>query len=198
MKNKLSATLGLIIFMISPLVTSTVDAQTVTAGPYYADAAWDQTLACTTLANCPRFSVLSNMNSAAVLDRQTGLVWERSPDTGPFHWSSDQAIAHCNNLSLGNRKGWRLPTIQELASLVDPDPASVTAPRLPPGHPFQNIQSGMDAAYWSANQAGLGNGIVGTQFAWGVFMGNGFSFTDAALDPHFVWCVHGGKGLDIQ
>jgi len=56
----------------------------------------------------------------------------------------------------------------------------------------------MDAAYWSANQAGFGNGIVGTQFAWGVFMGNGFSFTDAALDPHFVWCVHGGKGLDIQ
>ena len=198
MKHKVSATLGLIIVMMSPLAISRVDAQTVAPGPYYANPSWDQTLACTALANCPRFIVLSNMNSEAVLDRETGLVWERSPSTSQFLFANEQATLHCNTLALGNRRGWRLPSLQELASLVDADPANTNSPRLPPGHPFQNIQSGMDAAYWSANQAGLGNGIVGTQFAWGVFMGNGFSFTDAALDAHFVWCVHGGKGLDIQ
>ena len=196
MKNKLSATLGLIIFMISPLVTSTVDAQTVTAGPYYADAAWDQTLACTTLANCPRFSVLSNMNSAAVLDRQTGLVWERSPDTGPFHWSSDQAIAHCNNLSLGNRKGWRLPTIQELASLVDPDPASVTAPRLPPGHPFQNLQP--TTTYWSANPLTPPDQDPAGFFVWTLFAFDGSLNGEISIANHSAWCVRGGSGSDIQ
>ena len=76
MKHKLTTTLGLVFFMMSPLVTGRVAAQTVSAGPYLADAAWDQTLACSTPANCPRFTVLSNMNSEAVLDRHTGLVWE--------------------------------------------------------------------------------------------------------------------------
>jgi hypothetical protein len=194
MKHKLSATLGLIISMISPLVTSTVNAQTVTAGPYYADASWDQTLACTTLANCPRFSVLSNMSSAAVLDRQTGLVWERSPDTGPFQWGSDQAIAHCNNLSLGNRKGWRLPTIQELGSLVDPDPANAGAPRLPPGHPFQNV--GPTTTYWSANP--LTPETSAGFFVWTLFAFDGSLNGEISIANHAVWCVRGGKGLDVQ
>ena len=33
-------------------------AQTIAPGPYYPNPSWDQTLACTTLANCPRFIVL--------------------------------------------------------------------------------------------------------------------------------------------
>ena len=188
MKHKLSTALGLFIFMMSLLVTSTVDAQTLAPGPYYANPSWDQTLACTSLANCPRFIVLSNMNSAAVLDRETGLVWERSPSTNPITFSIDQATLHCNVLSLGNRKGWRLPSIQELASLVDTDPANTGSPRLPPGHPFQNLQD----FYWSANQAGS------SQFAWILFLPNGNLGTELATVPHFVWCVHGGKGLDNQ
>jgi len=47
-------------------------AQTTAAGPYYAVPSWDQTIACTASANCPRFVVLSNMNNDAVLDRETG------------------------------------------------------------------------------------------------------------------------------
>ena len=62
-------------------------AQAVTsAGPYYAEPSWDQQLQCDTQATCPRFIVLSNWidtshpsGGAAVLDRETGLVWERSP-----------------------------------------------------------------------------------------------------------------------
>jgi hypothetical protein len=40
-------------------------AQTVAAGPYYATPSWDQTLACTASATCPRFIVLSNFNNEA-------------------------------------------------------------------------------------------------------------------------------------
>jgi hypothetical protein len=190
-KHKLSTALGLIVFMMGLVVTSTVDAQTAAPGPYYADASWDQTLPCTTLDNCPRFTVLSNMNSAAVLDHQTGLVWEKSPSTNPLPWASEGATTYCNNLSLGNRKGWRLPTIQELASLVDADPANTSFPRLQPGNPFQNVQG--TSLYWAANPISP-DGV----FAWTMFFFDGSLAVDLSIDNHFVWCVRGGSGLDVQ
>ena len=54
-------------------------AQAVDAvGPYYAIPAWDQSLPAST-----RFVVLTNWGQQAVLDKETGLVWERSPATTP-------------------------------------------------------------------------------------------------------------------
>ncbi len=187
MKHKLSTVLGLILFTLSPFITSAVHAQTVAPGPYYAMPAWDQTLTCATLANCPRFIVLSNMSNAAVLDRETGLVWERSPSTTPVIFLAGQASLRCIALTLGNRRGWRLPSIQELASLMDADTANTNSPRLPPGHPFQNLQD----LYWSST-------AINTQFQWLVFLGNGLSGGDSVEAPHFAWCVRGGKGTDIQ
>src|SRR5438093_6447623 len=111
-------------------------------GPYYATPSWDQTLPCPTHASCPRFTVLTNFNSDAVLDRETGLVWEQTPDTNGQTWF--EAQTNCNQRPVGNRRGWRLPTVQELASLVDPNQSN---PALPPGHPFSNVQSNV---YWSA------------------------------------------------
>ena len=87
MKHKLFYSLGLIVLVMVAFVTGPANAQTTANGPYYATPSWDQTLACTTTANCPRFIVLSNMSSAAVLDRETGLVWERSPSTSAFSWA---------------------------------------------------------------------------------------------------------------
>jgi len=49
-------------------------AQSFQNGPYYANPSWDQQMPA-----AQRFIVLSNWSSAAVLDRETGLVWERSP-----------------------------------------------------------------------------------------------------------------------
>lgn len=50
---------------------------------------WDQTLPSAT-----RFIVLSNFASAAVLDLETGLVWERPPSTTSRTWSDAQY--HCS------------------------------------------------------------------------------------------------------
>lgn len=43
-------------------------------GPYYATPSWDQQLPAAS-----RFIVLSNWNAEAVLDRETGMVWQRQP-----------------------------------------------------------------------------------------------------------------------
>jgi hypothetical protein len=109
-------------------------------GPYYAMPAWDQKLPAST-----RFVVLTDWNSEAVLDRNTGLVWETSPQTATSTWSV--ARENCANKSVGNQKGWRLPSFPELSSLIDPSVAA-PGPTLPPGHPFTNVQS---ASYWSAS-----------------------------------------------
>ena len=78
-----------------------------------------------------RFTVLTAFGGAAVLDNETGLVWEKQPSTGVGDWIN--RLTRCYNLEVGGRKGWRVPTIEELASLVD---TSQPAPTLPAGHPF--------------------------------------------------------------
>ncbi len=149
-------------------------------GPYYAEPAWDQQLPAAT-----RFVVLTNWGSAAVLDRETGLVWEQSPLTTTHDWSN--ARFQCTSRITGNRKGWRLPSVHELASLVDPS-VPFPGPTLPAGHPFTNVQS---AGSWSAS--------TNTEFptdAWGVGFGSGFVF---ALNKSYgsqVWCVRGGNNAD--
>lgn len=184
MKHKLSTTLGLIVLLTIALAASRANAQTVANGPYYANPSWDQTLACTTLATCPRFIVLSNMASAAVLDRETGLVWERSPSISTLTWSN--ARTECTVRTTGGRKGWRLPSVHELASLVDP---THSEPALPPGHPFSDVQSSL---YWSATTNA--DDAVG---AWGVSFNNGSVGSDGKSDSSvFVWCVRGGMNAD--
>lgn len=173
--------LGMVAFGASPAEATSA------AGPYYALPSWDQQLQCDTTSTCPRFIVLTNWGNAAVLDRETGLVWERSP-SGSFVWQ--QAQMHCNILNVANRKGWRLPTIQELASLVDPSVPS-PGPTLPAGHPFSNVQS---SVYWSATTA-----ASDTAAAWAVAFFNGdVSYYDKSSGSGPVWCVRGGQGVNPQ
>src|SRR5436309_7419720 len=128
-------------------------------------------------SNSSRFTCV--MGGAAVRDNETGLVWERSPSTSTFNWANAQI--HCNQLNVGNRKGWRLPTIQELASLVDGDPANTSSPRLPPGDPFSDVQS---FVYWSAS-----TNATDTSGAWVVNFVNGDVFASNKANSIFAWCV---------
>ena len=142
---------------------------------------WDQQF---TGAN--RFRVLGTFGNAAVLDKETGLVWERTPSAE----TTNQQAAHsvCNTTNVGGRLGWRLPTIQELASLVDKTQSN---PALPSGHPFTNVQS-TGACYLSAT--------LSDPF-WSVDFGNGNlaqGTCSGGLGVGYHWCVRGGQGVDIQ
>ena len=165
---------------------SSATAQTVANGPYYATPSWDQTLACTALNNCPRFIVLSNMGSNAVLDRETGLVWERSPATTIQTWNL--ARSHCTDRKTGGRMGWRLPSVHELGSLVDPSVPFFTV-ALPSGHPFTILDS---FTYWSAT-----TNAEDTSRAWVMSIFNpSSSHADKGLSRFPVWCVRGGMNAD--
>ena len=179
MKHKLTHTIGLIAFAILGLASGPAGAVNAN-GPYYASPSWDQTLPAST-----RFVALTNMASEAVLDRETGLVWEKVPSTSTSNWLN--ASIHCVQLSLGGRKGWRLPSIQDLASLIDPTQVN---PALPSGHPF-TVQS---SAYWSATSV-----ADVTSNARYVNFFNGLVFdVGKSSDGNHAWCVRGGQGADDQ
>ncbi|HXX57198.1 MAG TPA: DUF1566 domain-containing protein [Thermodesulfovibrionales bacterium] len=89
---------------------------------------------------------LTVLDDAAVLDRETGLVWQRQ--TSGITKVEDDAIASCTILSVGGRFGWRLPSIEELATLIDPNAGS--APYLPAGHLFTDDSAVLGGIYWSS------------------------------------------------
>ena len=189
----------------TPPLTTAAPTQIVTMpqwpsapGGYYARPSWDQTLPCTAPAACPRFVVLSNMNNEAVLDLNTGLVWQRSPSAGLLAW--DSAFGYCNYQVTGGVAGWRLPKVQELASLTDlsvyaTPVANVVGMRvLPPGHPFINVQAG----YWTANTWGPSPANA-YYVAFDRFRTlNPVTALAPKTNPMPVWCVRGGAGGDVQ
>jgi len=144
--------------------------------------AWSQILPVT-----ERFVLV--MGGAGVLDKETGLVWEQSPNEPVHTWV--EAHLFCNIKAVGNRKGWRLPTAQELASLIDTsNPAG--NPDLPAGHPFTNVQSSI---YWSATtDAGDSTRAWQVNFFFGNLAGGPES--EIKTDALLVWCVRGATGAD--
>lgn len=123
-----------------------------------------------------------------VLDRETGLVWARDANPfGPRNWLDANTL--CRELELAYRMGWRLPTVEELSSLIDPRQSPLA---LPAGHPFNNVQYGSGVpAYWTASNAESPPGT-----AWFVNPWRGAGPHLAGLGnksiPGFVWPVRGG------
>jgi uncharacterized protein DUF1566 len=133
-----------------------------------------------------RFEVLPAFDNAAVLDKETQLVWEQSPEFGQSGgWGP--ARRRCIDKNVGGRKGWRFPSVPELASLVDPSPGLSTA--LPPGHPFANVSPSF---FWSATtDAENDENVWVVNFATG---GGVSSIMKNNLAR--VWCVRGGMNAD--
>lgn len=121
------------------------------------------------------------MGDEAVLDKETGLVWARDADPANATMIWTDANDFPRDLEIGGRKGWRLPTVEELSSLVDPGASS---PSLPAGHPFQDIGTGW---YWTSSQSAGGSG------AWVVVVNTGLIRTAGTASALYVWPVRGGS-----
>ena len=138
--------------------------------------------------NNPSASRFVTAFTGAVLDKNTGLVWEQAPDTTRRSWFD--AASYCVNKDVGGTRGWRLPSVAELTSLIDP---SLAAPFVP-ASVFTGVQSD---AYWSASTV-----YVTPTFAWDVlfltannidgYVGNVLKTVNNA---DYAWCVRGGGPL---
>jgi hypothetical protein len=85
-----------------------------------------------------------NLADDLIFDKETGLTWTRSAGVlgGSKAWLD--AMTSARAVTLGNRMGWRLPSVEELSSLID---SRFSNPALPAGHPFTNIQTA--DSYWT-------------------------------------------------
>lgn len=119
----------------------------------------------------PRFS----FDEHTVRDNLTGLTWTRLADLagGPLTWR--EALDVVAGLEAGP---WRLPTINELESLVD---ASRHTPALPQDHPFTNVQDG----YWSSTTSSFE-----PDWCMALYLNKGAVGVGQKSGPHFhLWAV---------
>ncbi len=125
-------------------------------------------------------------NGAAVLDKETGRVWERTPDSVLHVWES-RAVApvdarrHCALRGTGGRLGWRLPSLIELQSLILPNG------QIPGDHPF-TIPAEIE--HWSSTTV-----ADEPEKAWTAAAGFVRIETVTKNRSRRVWCVRGGGGL---
>ena len=118
----------------------------------------------------------------AGLDKQTGLVWEETPDATPRTWTD--AARYCVDKTVGVTIGWRLPSMAELKSVQDP---SMTPPFVP-ANVFTEVQS---TTYWSVST--LAKTPIGVSFVHLVDdRMNGGNMSN--IFP--AWCVRGGVNTE--
>jgi hypothetical protein len=156
-------------------------------GPYMAMPAWSQKL------TRNRFVVLADWDQEAVLDRETGLVWQRSP--AQDHFNQDNAAIHCARSLNGGRYGWRLPALPEMSTLLVPGLSSFSW-TLPAGHPFDVDLSVVLSRFWTTDgsRSSPFPGIAvliesGGEVGGAVFV--------PVSNPYRAWCVRGASAGSV-
>ena len=157
------------------------------------------------LSSIFRFELV--LDGKAVLDKETGLVWAKDvkifrfpgppeitqkfspliptpitvPNERTMRWND--AIERCANIIISDRKGWRLPNREELASLLDMSVEG--SPKLPYGHPFINVENG---CYWSITPD-----AYNTSSSWFVNISDGDVNTSLKNKECYIWPVRSGN-----
>lgn len=129
--------------------------------------------------SCPPVHAIGpyTAGSKTVVDKGTGLEWQKSDDATPRNWQD--ALAYCENLSLDSKTDWRLPSIRELKSIVD---VNRYYPVIDPAFSCQL------SSYWSSTTVA----DYPTTSAWHVHFGNGDDIWDLKAKAHNVRCVRSG------
>jgi hypothetical protein len=139
-------------------------------------------------AGCDSSRFKCVFDNTGVLDLETGLVWERGITNGSVPWAA--AESSCLGSFSGGRGGWRLPTYEELQSLVDPNASG--PPYLPDGHPFLNASN---EGFWTATTLSTDSAFARVLH---LDLGGGVApkLSGNAEDFRRYWCVRGAQGFN--
>jgi hypothetical protein len=114
------------------------------------------------------------IDRGTVYDAKTKLTWQQAVPSSSHPWA--EAMRYCKELDLDG-KGWRLPSVNELQTLVDET-------RFGPAIDPVAFPSTPVAYFWtSSNLAGFPN------FGWTIYFAYGFANFFDVVQPHQVRCV---------
>ncbi|HEX3697901.1 MAG TPA: DUF1566 domain-containing protein [Polyangia bacterium] len=133
------------------------------------------------LPNPTSYAVSASGNQ--VTDNVTGLVWQRTVDSGTFAW--DEARQYCACLTIDGLAGWRLPSRIELASLAD---WSIANPSID-STAFPDTPSD---SFWTSSVMVEDRGLE-----WLVFFGSGFTSYADMTYAYRARCLRGPPSWPI-
>jgi hypothetical protein len=113
-----------------------------------------------------------------IIDKRTGLIWQDNAAAKSIRKSWKEAVEYCSNLSLDGYTDWRLPSYDELLSIIDydrSDPSIVSS--------FKNAAP---LYYWSSSQS-----VDDPGKAWHVSFRLGYTDRYDKSSEYYVRCARG-------
>ena len=123
------------------------------------------------------FTVQKISSKEVVLDNNTGLMWQQ---TIFMYISWDDAVSYCNDLSYAGYSDWRLPSPQELLTIVD------NSQRTPAINTTYFPDTPWSSDFWSSS-----TDQSDTDYAWYVDFDDGYVGLVSKTDTSHVRCVRG-------
>lgn len=127
-------------------------------------------------ARLPHESSYEISNKGTVLDKVTGLMWQRAVPAASYPWN--EALDHCASLDLAGFHDWRLPSRIELVSLID---LTCTQPSID-GLAFPHTPNDW---FWTSSV----DAAEPQRSAWYVYFYFGYPKTDPMTTPYRARCV---------
>ena len=127
----------------------------------------------------PKENIVENFiihDDGTVTDTKTGLMWKQQHESQQLNW--DDAIQHASKSNFAGYNDWRLPTIQELKSLINEKYTPTINPTAFPNTP--------EYLFWSSPPDTLNIG-----YAWVVATDGGSSSLSSKRNNGFVRLVRG-------
>jgi len=114
------------------------------------------------------------------VDNATGQMWHQSGSDGQMHWDdAKEWVEDLNSEGYAGYQDWRLPTVDEAASLLEPS---------------KRIGRYIDPVFDKKQQwIWTGNEVDGSEAAWSVYFGNGHVYRSYFIDIHSVRPVRSMK-----
>jgi hypothetical protein len=114
-----------------------------------------------------------------VIDHATGLMWHQPGSDENIEWEDAQKwVRDLNSRGYSGYRDWRLPTVDEAASLLEPGKSN--------GLYIDPVFSNYQEWIWTGDE-------YGSEGAWGVYFGKGLMFWVNFSSEFYVRPVRSGK-----
>jgi hypothetical protein len=118
----------------------------------------------------------SRSENETVVDNTNSLEWQDNADIKNQSFTYSEAFSYCNALSLAGTNNWRLPTINELRSIVDLDRSSPAIDI--------NFNNSVNGFFWSTTSY-----APDTEKVWSVFFTDGNDYQQSKTNKAYTRCV---------